>query len=190
MTRETSALFAQSASALAPFLSLQTCLCSPLKSRYASGLSLGISIPTVSSISLFPALSCHAGPPLNRGPSIHSIAERQVTRKDEGDHTQRRPTRAHDDQEGSGPTCATARHKCRTGQLFQLRTETAQFIRQEGAFAARQAATWARKMSATSNDGNGMLAYEGSGLFFFRLVSFKSSNGLSNAAIMPVATLA
>jgi hypothetical protein len=37
------------------------------------------------------------------------IAERQVTRKDEGDLTQRRSTTVHDDQEGSGPTSAAAR---------------------------------------------------------------------------------
>ena len=36
------------------------------------------------------------------------------------------------DQEGNGPTSAAARHKCRAGQLFQRRTGTAQFIRQEG----------------------------------------------------------
>ncbi|MCP5089212.1 MAG: transposase [Rhodobacteraceae bacterium] len=39
----------------------------------------------------------------------------------------------HDDPEGNGPTSAAARHECRAGQLFQLRTGTAQFIRQEGA---------------------------------------------------------
>jgi hypothetical protein len=42
-----------------------------------------------------------------------------------------------DDQEASGPTSAAARHKCRTGQLFQLRTGTARFIRQEGTTAIR-----------------------------------------------------
>jgi hypothetical protein len=46
----------------------------------------------------------------------------------------RRPYSAtvHYDQEGNGPTSAAARHKCRAGQLFQLCTGTAQFIRQEG----------------------------------------------------------
>jgi len=38
----------------------------------------------------------------------------------------------HYDPEGNGPTSAAARHKCRAGKLFQLRTGTSQFIRQEG----------------------------------------------------------
>ena len=58
------------------------------------------------------------------------------------------------------------------------------------AFSARQTAPWARKISATSNDGNGMVAYEDLGLFFFPLLPFRSSNGLSTAAVIPVATLA
>jgi hypothetical protein len=57
---------------------LQTCFCFLLESRCASALSLEISIPMVSSISLFPTLSCHAGPPLNRGPSIRSIGRQAM----------------------------------------------------------------------------------------------------------------
>jgi hypothetical protein len=58
------------------------------------------------------------------------------------------------------------------------------------ALAARQAAPWSRKISATSNDEPGMAAYEGLALPFLRLIPFKSSSGLSTAAIIPVATLA
>ncbi len=57
-------------------------------------------------------------------------------------------------------------------------------------FAARHAAPWARKTSATSNDGPDMVVYEDPALPFLRLVPLKSSSGLSTAAIIPVATLA
>ena len=66
-------------------------------------------------------------------------------------------------------------------------------------FAARQAGpscckhasgVTSRKISATSSDGLGMVAYEGLGLPFLRLVWFRSSSGLSTAAIIPVATRA
>jgi hypothetical protein len=64
------------------------------------------------------------------------LADRRCMHRREAGHKKRRrrpySATVHDDQEGSGPTSAAAWHKCRAGQLFQLRTGTAQFIRQEG----------------------------------------------------------
>ena len=58
------------------------------------------------------------------------------------------------------------------------------------ALAARQAAPWARKISATSSRDRGKAGYETPLLPFLRLVGVNSSSGLSTAAIIPVATLA
>jgi hypothetical protein len=56
--------------------------------------------------------------------------------------------------------------------------------------AVRQAVPWSRKISATSNDGPDMAGYEDPALPVLRLVRFRSSSGLSTAAIIPVATRA
>ena len=50
--------------------------------------------------------------------------------------------------------------------------------------------TMGADISATSSDGLDMAAYEGRTLSFLRLAPFRSSSGLSTAAIIPVATLA
>ena len=94
MTRETPALFAQSASVLAPFLSVQTCLCSPLESRFASSLPLdniypnGLFHKSFFNLVLSCGLTAKPGPeyPFHWPTGDACIAERQVTRKDEGDH--------------------------------------------------------------------------------------------------------
>ena len=100
MTRETPALFAQSASVLAPFLSVQTCLCSPLESRFASSLPLdniypnGLFHKSFFNLVLSCGLTAKPGPeyPFHWPTGDACIAERQVTRKDESDFTQRQPT--------------------------------------------------------------------------------------------------
>jgi len=72
---------------------------------------------------------------------------RELSSSDVPVHIQRSYSCAvHVDQEGNGPTSAAARHKCRAGQLFQLRTGNAQIIRQEGT-----ASVMARVPSASAN---------------------------------------
>jgi hypothetical protein len=137
MTHETPALFAQSASALTPFLSVQTYLCSLLESRYASSLPLDNIYPNGLFHKSFPNFVLSCGPTTKHGARVSiPLADRRCMHRREAGHKKRRrrpySATAHDDQEGSGPTSAAARHKCRARQLFQLRTGTAQFIRQEG----------------------------------------------------------
>lgn len=65
----------------------------------------------------------------------------------------RRPYSAtvHYDQEGSGPTSAAARHKCRAGQRLQSRTGANSFIRQEGPMARSGAWASPRRCKSRSN---------------------------------------
>ncbi len=103
----------QQMSFLKPALLLVNCLCLRFESQYVSSVSFEISIPMVSFICLFLTLSCHAGPkPVPReNDSLDHFRNPQnsvqVDRKDGG-----RPysCTVHNDQEGNGPTPATARH--------------------------------------------------------------------------------
>src|SRR5680860_119336 len=107
-------------SALRPILVLANCLCLRFERQYASSVSFEISIPMVSSIVFSsPCLVMRA-----QSPRIRSGRQKR----------RRRPYSAtvHYDQEGNGPTSAAARHGVYAGQQFQLRTGTAQVIRQEG----------------------------------------------------------
>ena len=87
-------------------------------------------------------------------------------------------------REGRSLSVATLDHD-QQGELYEVRSHVEGLAAK---LAARHAAPWSRKISATSSDLRGIAGYEGPA-FFLRLPGVpRSSNGLPVSAIMPVAT--